>query len=75
LSGTSAGFAVFVRNAGTWKYTASSNALSGSMTNYGTEVQAMETGTSKLTLPAVPAKATGITTTVTLAKTQAFTLD
>jgi len=75
LSGTSTGFAVYVRNAGTWKYTTASNTLGVTASNYGTSVQVAPTGTSKLVMPVVPTKATGITTTVALAKTMAFTLD
>jgi len=45
------------------------------VTNYGTAVQVAPTGDAALKLPAVPTKATGITTTVALAKTMAFTLD
>lgn len=36
LSGTSTGFAVFVRNAGTWKYTTASNTLGVTASNYAT---------------------------------------
>lgn len=36
LSGTSTGFAVFVRNAGTWKYTTASNTLAVTASNYAT---------------------------------------
>jgi hypothetical protein len=35
LSGTSTSFAVYVRNAGTWAYTTSSNVLSAAVTNFG----------------------------------------
>jgi hypothetical protein len=35
----------------------------------------MATDTNKLTLPAVPTKVTGITSTIALKKTHAFTLD
>jgi len=36
ISGTSTGFAVFVRNAGTWKYTTASNTLAVTASNYAT---------------------------------------
>jgi len=35
ISGSSTSFAVYIRNAGLWKYTASSNVLSAVVTNYG----------------------------------------
>jgi hypothetical protein len=43
LSGTSTGFAVYVRNAGIWKYTASSNVLSAAVTNYNVATQGTPT--------------------------------
>jgi len=35
ISGSSTSFAVYIRNAGLWKYTASSNVLSAVVSNYG----------------------------------------
>jgi len=75
LSGASTSFAVYVRNAGKWTHTTASNTLAVTASNYGVSVQIAPAGDSKLTVPAAPAAATGITTTLALTKRNAFTLD